>query len=161
MTNKEIAERLRELAQAMRVAEIPMPHVIEEVADTLDSPKPKPGTLVWWREVFFGASKKWQLGEATWEGIHGLGSEGLMTWGDVEYKPARILSDDEVAGIPGELIRHNGKTYKILEIPPMWEWPIGANEMAFVYFSDERKELDPDKEPVYTITRAEAEESQV
>jgi hypothetical protein len=97
MTNRERAERLRDIAQAMRVSKIPMPHVVEEVADTLDPLRPKPGTLVWWREVFFGASKKWQLGEATWEGIHGLGSEGLMTWGDVEYKPARILADDEVA----------------------------------------------------------------
>jgi hypothetical protein len=144
MTNKEIAERGMELLDGKDAIQN-----LRAFFNELDPPKPQP--VVWWRV----AGDKWYIGIVEYYNAQGVydASGTFRYFSDIEWKPARILADDEVAGAPDELIRHNGKMYKLLEIPPVSEWPIGANEMAFVFFSDERKELEPDKEPVYTITR--------
>jgi hypothetical protein len=96
MTHKDIAERLREI-----IAYQQDPHTrMEELADELDPPRPEPGTVVWYkftREPAWSLKERWRLGIVTVEGdALWTVTHDLVLLCDVEYKPARILADDEV-----------------------------------------------------------------
>ena len=90
MTNKEIAQRLRELDESGNWGGI------QALADELDPPEiPHPGSIVWWKGAFFGASKEWKLGEAGDHGIFEFGSKYFIPWDEIEWKPARIAGPEE------------------------------------------------------------------
>jgi hypothetical protein len=151
MTNKEIAERLRDIAQAMRVAEIPMPHVVEEVADDLDPPKPKMGIC----RFSWGSHVVWMDGLCVGNRVYYSPDGNCFDWQPADectIKPARILADDKVAMKPGEIVHHNGRMYKLFEIPPVRTWPEDADKIN-LYRAWQKGSL------YYTgsITRAEAE----
>ena len=115
MTHKQIAERLREIIQG----EGPHPYTqLELLADTLDPPRPESGTVVWWR---WYNDQEWRIGQVNNEGdgIRGLyWNSAPVSWERIEYHPARILADDEVA----------------VKIPLVEEWTPNATAIG-VYMS--------------------------
>jgi len=97
MTNAEIAERLRDIAEYNLDSSN-----LKALADELDQPKPETGTVVWWR---FRKDNEWQLGQVQeYNLLYSFGSDVDKEWADIEWKPARILADDEVAIPVEELI---------------------------------------------------------
>ncbi len=135
MTHKQIANRLREIIQG----EGPHPYAqLELLADTLDPPRPEPGTVVWWRYKYAGGPEYKYLGivEDRGEGIIDAGQE-FHEWGDIEYRPARILADDEVA----------------MKVPPVREWQRKFRELEINVFTPGTGDIYHRK----IITRAEAE----
>ena len=114
MTHKEIAERLRDMSN--RVGSLTQSS-LAELADDLDPPRPEPGTVVWWRVA---ADDKWRLGCVLNYGIVPVDNL-LACWNwdfkGLEYKPARIA----------------GPMQEIVDIPPVSEWPRGANAVNAVY----------------------------
>jgi hypothetical protein len=94
MTNKERAEQLRDIAQEMRVAEMPIPHQIEEVADELDPPRPELGTVVWCLTDFDVEPEKLFLSKEKAEEYNRehFGGDNLIFQ---MWLPGRILADDE------------------------------------------------------------------
>jgi hypothetical protein len=138
MTNKEIAERLRgEIRHAEKMTGATLGSMWA-VADELDPPRPRPGMAVWWRK---GDDDQWRLGFANPSGIYRYSTMHSMMFepfDDIEYKPARILADDEVA----------------VKVPPVSEWPQYAKELFAMYDDD-------DGVPFTIITRAEAEAREV
>ena len=108
MTNKEVAERLREIAE---YGEGPYTR-LSQLADEIDPPRPEPGTVVWWRVT---ADDKWHLGCVVDYGIVPADKVNACWNWDVnglEWKPARILAPNEMA----------------VQVRPVSMWPIGAKE---------------------------------
>ena len=137
MTHKEIADRLRGLIDGTSNG-IVLSEAIQRIADELDPSHPEPGTVVWWKGAFFGASKEWQLGEADRDGVVQFGREQSTSWEDIEYKPARIA----------------GPMQEIADIPPAKVWPRKCDEVELRWHYD-----DPNFISEYagaTITRGEA-----
>jgi hypothetical protein len=136
MTNKEIAEKLRHVADY----NLSYAH-LRDLANELDPPRPEPGTVVWYkftREPEWSLKERWRLGIVTVEGdALWTVTHDLVLLCDVEYKPARILADDEVA----------------VKVPPVSEWPQGANAIVWEYNFPHR----PSDRSGMVITRAEAE----
>jgi hypothetical protein len=129
MTHKEIAEQLRNMPSCSASGELVYKERCVELADKIDPPKPEPGTVVWWR--LRNTDDDWSIGE-----VLGKGGVSGLPWGEIEWKPARILAPDEVA----------------VKIPSVSEWPSTWAELRW--------------EPTYNaneisrrtiITRAEAE----
>ena len=110
MTKKEVANRLREMADMYH------PDEMLSLADTLDPPKPKPGTVVWWRKP----GEEWALGVALPYGVTPVNAlTACWNYSDgIEYRPARILADDEVA----------------VKVPPVEEWTPNATAIG-IYMS--------------------------
>jgi len=119
MTNKEIAERLRKIVdrQEKLLGAGGSVTEIRQIADELDPPRPEPGTYVWWRYTH-NRSLGWYLGEYRESGVDHFGSVYLVPWSDIEWKPARILADDEVA----------------VKVPPVEEWTPNATAIG-IYMS--------------------------
>jgi hypothetical protein len=120
MTHKEIANRLREIIQG----EGPHPYTkLELLADTLDPPRPEPGTVVWYK----ASEKDWAVGIAgeyfdteidrRIDVIYD-GTPAPFMLSACKWKPARILADDEVA----------------VKVPPVEEWTPNATAIG-VYMS--------------------------
>jgi len=98
MTHKQIAEIIRRGQE----------DELNSLANELDPPKPETGTVVWWKRHDY---TKWNLGYVADRqyGVVPLNDEigfddYYLPWADVEWKPARILDDDEVAIPVEELI---------------------------------------------------------
>jgi hypothetical protein len=94
MTNKKIAERIRNIIQG----EEPHPYTrMERLADELDPPRPEPGTVVWMESGRYGITAK--------KGILTVSENGFgrfIPWDQepmIDPQPARMLADDEVAAI--------------------------------------------------------------
>ena len=132
MTNKEIADRLRDLIDGTSNG-IVLSEAIQRIADDLDPPRPEPGTVVWWRYL---TGSLWFLGTVNNSGVvQQFGTSESPHWSQIEYKPARIA----------------GPMQEIVDIPPVSEWP----EYALTYyvaFMDAGEAIDP----VIILTRAEA-----
>ena len=139
LSNKEIANRLREIIQG----EGPHPYAqLELLADTLDPPRPEPGTMVWWRAC---GGETWALGMCYGrQGCESVGVADLYQtryrFSDIEYKPARILADDEVA----------------VQVPPTQTWGHRTTDVEIVlrYWDVQNEDHS---ERVQLITRAEAQ----
>jgi hypothetical protein len=130
MTNKEISEIGR---QCLNVRDYDRLH---QLFDELDPPRPEPGAVVWWRRT---DADPWILAivEEDGDGIV-FDNRSYLPWFNVyEWKPARILADDEVA----------------VQVPPVREWPEDAIEIYGEY------DCAGGDRPVglTIITRAEAE----
>lgn len=111
MTHKEIAERLREIAGYDKPPHRQTRRELTELADTLDPPKPEPGTVVWWRYSTPEDATSWRLGAVHTDGqIYAFDSTAPRLWNHIDYKPARILAPGEVA----------------VTVPPVSEWPAWA-----------------------------------
>jgi hypothetical protein len=138
MTNKDIAGRLREIIAYQQDTHIRM----EELADELDPPYSEPGTVVWWRYVFEhdveDPHSEWFLGiiANAPRSIHT--QDFSVDFSEVEWKPARILADDEVA----------------VTVPP--KFPDGSDEASLRWHYDPNDDWMTDYAGV-SITRAEAE----
>jgi hypothetical protein len=131
MTSKEIAEIGR---QCLNVRDYDRLH---QLFNELDPPYPEPGTVVWWRVT---NDDKWHLGTTTSYGIVPADNHtSCWNWdiNGLEYRPARILADDEVA----------------VKVPLVREWPEDAIEIYGEY------DCAGGDRPVglTIITRAEAE----
>ncbi len=133
MTHKQIANRLREIIQG----EGPHPYTqLELLADTLDPPKPKPGTVVVTKRA--DGTTEYGLIAGTWQNDRFiLTATASFELGDIEWKPARILADDEVA----------------VKVPPVEEWTPNATAIGlYMSYGDSGCVKLRD-----VITRAEAE----
>ncbi len=94
MTNKEIAERLREAADNR---DKPIRHIAREIANELDPQRLELGTVVWFRIT---SDDEWHLGTTTSYGIVPTDKQNscwTLDTNGLEYKPAHILAPDEVA----------------------------------------------------------------
>ncbi len=140
MTHKEIAERLRGIAEREGV---PYRQTIRglnaiELANELDPPKPERGSVVWW-SCWDGP---WTIGLMHMDGsdiiVRDDGSH--VNIDEVKWKPARICAPDEVP----------------VKILPVSEWPQDASELALVFWDSFYRD-DPDSEPEWRIARDEAE----
>jgi hypothetical protein len=132
MTNKEIAQRLRK--------DVSDHYDAVRLADELDPPrpKPKPRDPVWWRDI--EGLTAWQLGMVVC-GTHILTTDGERSqWlgvNEVQWKPARMLADDEVA----------------VKAPPVEDWTPNATAIGlYMSYGDSGAVKLRD-----IITRAEAE----
>lgn len=141
MTDKETAERLDAIlaednnwSSSRKLTEM-----VKALRDELYPPRPKPGTVVWWRWTNRSAVRDWSIGQVdkTGKGVYvDIYSLKIAEWKYIEAKPARILAPDEVA----------------VKVPPVKSWGGIAvlhvqvrSPQGGVTFSDR------------TITRAEAE----
>ena len=117
MTNKEIAERLREIATA-RAFTMENRQAVEDIADTLDPPRPEPGTVVWWNYDRAKHDLEWKIGIVTDDGLLIVAADGDKHFlHHTITKPARILAPDEVA----------------VKVPPVSEWPEWAQDIEWRY----------------------------
>lgn len=105
MTHKEIAGRLREIADA-RTYTMHTRQAVRNLADTLDPPRPKFDEMVWCRWVDGNPYKEWWLGLVGNDGVYSFGDDRPAEWDDIEWKPARILGPGQVA----------------VNVPPVREW---------------------------------------
>jgi len=143
MTNKETAKRLREIADEIAAARINgFGNRLIDLANELDPTRPLTGTVVWWKRHDY---TKWNLGYVADRqyGVVPLNDEigfddYYLPWADVEWKPARILADDEVA----------------VKIPPVSEWPDNAGQVLAMYATVTSARVAPLRQ---IITRDEAE----
>jgi hypothetical protein len=105
VTNKEIAKRLRYIAENGLTDSF-----LFTIANELDPPNPEPWTVVWirWRREAYAEWKLAQVNEVS--GVDLFGTIGEFPLEELEWKPARILADDEVA----------------VKVPPVSEWPEDA-----------------------------------
>jgi len=76
MTNKEIADRLREINSGNCADQ----RFIAELINELDPPNPKPGPLVWWRWHDKRKFNPWQLGKAHKSGVFFFGNDSPFLW---------------------------------------------------------------------------------
>ena len=89
MTKKETAERLRKLDETGNWGGV------QALADTLDPPRPEPGTVVW---VRWSDSQQWRLAEVDETGgVELFGTVADFPLEELEWKLARILAPDEVS----------------------------------------------------------------
>jgi hypothetical protein len=134
MTNKQIAERINKALKAY--PEPGLREAMQSLRNELDPPRPEPDTYVWWRYTH-NRSPEWYLGECRESGVDHFGSDYLVPWSEIEWKPARMLADDEVA----------------MKVPLVREWPEDAIEIYGEY------DCAGGDRPVglTIITRAEAE----
>ncbi len=134
MTNKEIAERLRAITD--RVEKLlgagGLVTEIKQITDELDPPIPEPGTVVWWRYTH-NRSPGWYLGECEELGVYHFGSDYLVQWAEIEWKPAFIRASDEV----------------VVKVPPIDEWPERIHALCWQWQSQPAENI--------IITRDEAE----
>jgi hypothetical protein len=132
MTSKEIAEIGR---QCLNVRDYDRLH---QLFNELDPPRPEPGAVVWWRVT---NDDKWHLGTTTSYGIVPADNHtSCWNWdiNGLEYRPARILADDEVA----------------VQVPP--KFPDGSDEASLRWHYESNYDWMTDYAGV-SITRAEAE----
>jgi len=99
MTNAEIVNRLREIANRDRPTHRQTRRDLNAIADELDPQRPEPGTVVWWK-----TGGKWYLGYTLQDGVVPLGNDNdeefddyYIGWDKVTWKPARILADEDDA----------------------------------------------------------------
>ena len=132
MTEKGIVNQLRTLAQNPAIDATDRIE-LDHIADKYDLPRPKPGTVVWWRYIRFCAD--FAIGVVAAHGDGVIDSEPeFHEWRHIEYKPARIA----------------GPLQEIVDIPPMSEWPDGGEALCMYIGSD------PGPVVWRIITRAEA-----
>ena len=106
MTDKEIAERLRDMSN--RIGSLTQAS-LTELADELDPPRPEPGTVVWWRDA--EGLGEWSLGQINNNRkVEFFGAWKELDLEAVQIKPARIAKPMQ----------------EIVDIPPVSEWPKGA-----------------------------------
>jgi hypothetical protein len=136
MTNKQIAEIIR------RGQQDELDRLVDELDPPRPEPEPEPGTVVWWKKD--GGYDIWLLGYVSdcQSGVVPLtGEPGFddycVTWDAIDYRPARILADDEVA----------------VQVPDISGWPDDSEyvEVALIYDKHTRIRY------VQHITRSEAE----
>jgi hypothetical protein len=159
MTNKDIAERLREI-----IAYQQDPHTrMEELADELDPPYSEPGTAVWYRRT---DADPWILAIVE-EGGEGIVFEdaSYLPWFNVyEWKPAYVAPPgtdhgtealiDELYNRIADLEERQLKPDEVaVKVPLVREWPEDAIEIYGEY------DCAGGDRPVglTIITRAEAE----
>lgn len=93
MNEKQLANRLRDIANNAADADVEL----QLLADELDPPKPEQGTVVSWRFIGAWAYHGWRHGVVD-KSLKGVWtSDGLVHWGQIQWKPARILGPGEVA----------------------------------------------------------------
>lgn len=95
LTNKEIAQRLRELDESGNWGGV------QDLADELDPPLPEPGTVVWWAHA--NDTGRQYIGYAVHDGVASLHhpesvrDHYVAKWDRIEWWPARILEPGQVA----------------------------------------------------------------
>ena len=105
MTEREIADRIRATLTVHSDLDL------WRLADELDPPRPKPGTVVWWRWTNRKCERGWSIGQVADNGrgvcIDIYSFKVSAEWRYIEWKPARIA----------------GPMQEIVDIPPVSEWP--------------------------------------
>jgi hypothetical protein len=127
MTNKEIAEIIRRGQQ----------DELDRLVDELDPPLPEPETVVWCHQEPW-PSDQWEIATSAEQGVYITGHGAALPWDSIQWKPARILADDEVA----------------VKVPS--EFPDGSDEASLRWHYESNYDWMTDYAGV-SITRAEAE----
>jgi len=146
MTDKEIAERLDTMLKH-KVGSFKLGEEIMKLRDELAPPRPEPGTVLRWR-IEPGTAVWWRMDGGEWQtGIISANEQivdaeiDAYELGEVEWKPARILADDEVR----------------VRVPPVSEWPDEAEELHCDSWFANRGKRFMRRSKGITITREEAE----
>ena len=118
MTNKEIAERLRDMSN--RIGSLTQSS-LAELADELDPPLPEPGTVVWWQDDEGLGDPT--LGQVNEHGcIEMFGTIRELELSEVKWWPARIA----------------GPMQEIVDIPPVSEWPEDSETLTTLFEGEKR-----------------------
>jgi len=134
MTQKEIAKRIDRALRAY--PEHGLREEMQILRDELDPPYPEPGKSVRWRERGGAYADVWDVGVVSVHADCVYTRYGRVELRGIEWKPARILADDEVA----------------VKVPPVLDWP-GGQSIDAVFETDMVGTIYYDT----IITRAEAE----
>lgn len=121
MNTKEIADRIDHILKAY-----PEPGLREEIIklrNELRPPLKDASPVVYWRYKYKGPPDYSCIGivDKFRNGVYDHNGD-FHSVHSIEWVDAPITRSQEVRGLPGELVKHNGKTYKILEIVPVDEW---------------------------------------
>jgi hypothetical protein len=132
MTEKEIAKRLREIANYDKPPHRVTKRELNELADTLDPPRPKLGTVVLFRPR---THDEWQYGIAASDGIHNH-TYGAWRWDACEWREVPVPDSDGYCVV-------DGKLHKLVGVPRAGNTHLGGQ---FTYYLDpaelERKEQE-------------------
>jgi hypothetical protein len=134
MTEKEIADRLRDIADNAADADVEL----RMLADELD-PRPEPGTAVWFT-LGENDPDPPELGIVTKSRVHVIDADGFVhSMAEVRIKPARVLGPRQVA----------------VDVPPVAEWGHKTTDVEIrLHWWDQKRSQGSER--VRLITRAEA-----